>query len=1142
MKKRGIIYLLVIALSFTNTFFISFIARAANTDIVVNEIAAFEKTGCEWLEIYNKGSEAVSMEGWKFWEGGGNHGLTVSSSSLQTDWTIGPGEYAIIAQDDTKLFSAECGYTPPAGTVFDSAWGTLNESGEEIGLKDTDGNFIEQFTYVVATDHSLERKEFSVNDYTSSNWVEHSITHTFGSVNSGEDVVVSPPPPNPPPTPTAAIIVINEFLSDPASGESEWIELYNPGSEPVDLAGWTLTDGVGTIASPTGTIATASFFVVILSSSRLNNDGDLIRLLRPDATVADIVAYGAWDDGNIADNAPKPARGNSTARLGGDFFETTTPTRGSANQITAPVVPPSPSPTPAPPPAPRNSSGGDNYGGPYLPGDIVINELAADPVDDEEEFVELYNRTGQTIDVRGWWIEDGSEAKTLLEGTIQSKGFLVVERPKGSLNNSGDRVVLIEPRGQEIDEVVYGSWQGGQSHNNASTPPEGTSLARIKDGEDTSISKNDFAVTSAITRGASNRITAPAVGSSNARATSGPILLTELFPNPEGTDEDKEFIELKNNSSSTVDLSGWQIVTPLKEFTIATSTITAGGFLVLPRSVTHLVLHNSGKEIVELKNADGSVMDKIEYSGTVKESFSFARRGVTKQWAWTTKPTPGVENIITGVNAAPAIAVDVEREVGVDETILFDASDTIDPDDDPIIIRWDFGDGFFATGTSVAHAFKKAGTYRVTIGAIDSFDHIASQKISMVVKSRQAFAGGTPDDTDREHLSKLIISEILPNPADSEENEFVEIYNPTDEPIDLYGVALDDEEGGSKPYNLPDDAIVAPRSYLVFSRIETKLALNNDRDTVRLLLPGGVAVVSATYDKAPAGASSIPGTNGTRVWTMTVTKGKANVVRQVAAARTTTTATKTGSSAGRVREEGIVSVLPGILGTQYFYISFPETDNGGVQIYMYSKQFPKLEVGDLVSVTGEVSSVRGERRIKTKSAADITILRHAEELPIIESSLDEIMEEWRGGLVRVSGEVTARYASYLYLDDGTEEIKVAFKAGVADVTDNFHEGDMLEVTGILNKSSDVWQILPRSASDLVKKESNTNSTTTIAENKNNSATATSDTAERYLTATAGGLTSILIGLVARARGAMATQALKRIGTVVVAFIRRKRGL
>jgi hypothetical protein len=46
-------------------------------------------------------------------------------------------------------------------------------------------------------------------------------------------------------------------------------------------------------------------------------------------------------------------------------------------------------------------------------------------------------------------LEDGSEAKTSLSGNISPQGFLVIENPKGSLNNSGDIIILYNSKGEE---------------------------------------------------------------------------------------------------------------------------------------------------------------------------------------------------------------------------------------------------------------------------------------------------------------------------------------------------------------------------------------------------------------------------------------------------------------------------------------------------------------------------------------------------------------------------------------------------------------------------------------------------------------------------------------------------------------------
>ncbi|MGJ8698034.1 MAG: lamin tail domain-containing protein [Verrucomicrobiaceae bacterium] len=113
-------------------------------------------------------------------------------------------------------------------------------------------------------------------------------------------------------------IVINEIHYDPLDETSaeEFIELYNPGSQLVDLSGWQLTDAV-TFTFPSGTtIAPGDFVIIAQDPSRistvfgktalgpwtgsLNNQGEEIDLRDPSGTLQDQVNYDAgfpWPTG-----------------------------------------------------------------------------------------------------------------------------------------------------------------------------------------------------------------------------------------------------------------------------------------------------------------------------------------------------------------------------------------------------------------------------------------------------------------------------------------------------------------------------------------------------------------------------------------------------------------------------------------------------------------------------------------------------------------------------------------------------------------------------------------------------------------------------------------------------------------------------
>lgn len=107
------------------------------------------------------------------------------------------------------------------------------------------------------------------------------------------------------------------------------------------------------------------------------------------------------------------------------------------------------------------------------------------------------------------------------------------------------------------------------------------------------------------------------------------------------------------------------------------------------------------------------------------------------------------------------------------------------------------------------------------------------------------------------------------------EQEWIELCNDSDQIIDISDWQIDDEEGGSKPFIFPKNTLIAPESYLVFPRKTTGIALNNDKDRIRLLLSSGVVFQEISYEEAPQGQSSARTPEGF-VWSMP-TPGLSNI-------------------------------------------------------------------------------------------------------------------------------------------------------------------------------------------------------------------------------------------------------------------------
>lgn len=94
------------------------------------------------------------------------------------------------------------------------------------------------------------------------------------------------------------------------------------------------------------------------------------------------------------------------------------------------------------------------------------------------------------------------------------------------------------------------------------------------------------------------------------------------------------------------------------------------------------------------------------------------------------------------------------------------------------------------------------------------------------------------------------LNEFLANPSlDEEENEFIELFNPSDTVVDLSLWILRDASASGK-YVLPSGTKIQPRGFLVVYRSTFKFALNNSDETVSLLDPNGEEKDSVSYKTA----------------------------------------------------------------------------------------------------------------------------------------------------------------------------------------------------------------------------------------------------------------------------------------------------
>ncbi len=126
-----------------------------------------------------------------------------------------------------------------------------------------------------------------------------------------------------------------------------------------------------------------------------------------------------------------------------------------------------------------------------IKGDVLVNEIMYAPTGDEPEWVELYNASPDTVNLKGWRISDSNvSTKSIIASTdyfFPPKHYVVIAKSTdfssvhpnipvivasfAALNNTtNDDVVIYDPAGTTIDSVQYSPSWGGQN---------GISLERI---------------------------------------------------------------------------------------------------------------------------------------------------------------------------------------------------------------------------------------------------------------------------------------------------------------------------------------------------------------------------------------------------------------------------------------------------------------------------------------------------------------------------------------------------------------------------------------------------------------------------------------------------------------------------------------
>lgn len=494
---------------------------------------------------------------------------------------------------------------------------------------------------------------------------------------------------------------------------------------------------------------------------------------------------------------------------------------------------------------------------------ILISEVgwAGSAASASDEWLELYNPGGAPISLAGWKLRaDDTSPSITLTGSIPAFGFYLLERSDdntisdlnanqiytGEMSNSGETLRLFDASNTLVDTANLngGGWPAGNSATFCSM--ERYSVAPETDSSwvsNNNVQRNGLDADGDpicgtpgqrnwafdVTPTATATITATSTQTYTPTATYTPSASMSVLINEIGwmgtiADPDHEWIELYNPGPAAIDLSGWKIT--LDDVLLLTipngRTLGGGRYFLLMRDTNAIKgileenrssfsspISNDGKKMKLISPSSAWVIDTANLNGAawpagnLTSKCSMERRNVTlmdSDFAWITN---------TG--------------------ILKVAKDAAD--------NWICGTPGY-----------RNWAYDVTL---------TPTLIKSLTPSRTPTRTRTPTVSPAK-ISQLVINEFLPyarhdwngDGRTDSGDEFIELINVGNQTINLQGWKLDDQQGDSSAYALPEGSL-APGARKVYFASQTGLLLSNRADSVILYKSSGQISDAFSYQSVP---------------------------------------------------------------------------------------------------------------------------------------------------------------------------------------------------------------------------------------------------------------------------------------------------
>lgn len=501
-------------------------------------------------------------------------------------------------------------------------------------------------------------------------------------------------------------IRINEVMADPDTcGWPEYVELYNAQDKTIYLDGWIFDYGNGYKRKGLdGFSIPANGYVILFHAKhtdifpeniaipietfpQLSNDGKALALYAGEKCI-DSYAYPqakpacSWEYDEDGWHLSTDPRGGTPGESNSEPTTTEEEPEEEPDEPETPVVPEEPE-------QPEES---------YPKGSVIIHEVMADPKGltalPETEYIELYNKVDQSIDLSNWILNYGSTSIALTGVLIPAHGWVVLYRSgreievgsgqacpldkfPSALANTGKELSLYDANGQLMDQYTYPkakpacSWEFDEEGWHLSTDPRGGTPGEAN--SETEENEEDPDETPDEPEEEINP--EPEIPEAQ-QPQPGDIIINELLPEP--FVDGSEYIELYNRSEQELSLKDVCISTRKSDGSLNTrypleaypQTLQAGDYLLLTKSIEGVenfyslpaslnwlecklpVLSNTGSTVVLYRGEGEIIIDEVSYSPKWHASTVKNKKGVALERKDPDKDSQNADNWTSAASSA----------------------------------------------------------------------------------------------------------------------------------------------------------------------------------------------------------------------------------------------------------------------------------------------------------------------------------------------------------------------------------------------------------------------------------------------------------------------------------------------------------